>query len=68
MPSISISSRDAGYLWGEIEQLVDAALNDRDIDNLFEEEEIKSYVRDAGPLAFWTREELLDILDINHIE
>ena len=64
MPSISINSRDAGYLWGEIEQLVDAALNDRDVDDLFEEEEIKSYVQDAGPLAFWTREELLDILDI----
>jgi len=64
MPSITVNSRAAANLASEIEWLVDAVLYNLELNDVFEDAEIKSYVQYEGPLAFWTREELLDILDI----
>jgi len=64
MPSISINTRLASNVATELQWLVDAVLYNLELNDVFEEAEIKDYVQYEGPLAFWTRKELLDILDI----
>ena len=68
MASVNLNSRVAASLATEIEWLVDAVLYNLELDDVFEKAEIESYVQDEGPLAFWTREELLDILDLEEKE